>query len=72
VADAREKILRNLQKNQNRLSDDVAAGAHPAEPPDFAQLVDGVELVAPVSVIDRAGGEVVCADITTWITPRMR
>ena len=31
--------------------------------------VDGIELVVPVSVIDRAGVEVVHADITTWVTP---
>jgi acyl-coenzyme A thioesterase PaaI-like protein len=39
------------------------------DPPDFAQIVDGVELVVPVSVIDQAGAEVVHADITTWVTP---
>lgn len=43
------------------------------EPPDFAQLPeeqrDGFELVVPVSVTDRAGTEVVHADITTWVTP---
>jgi hypothetical protein len=64
VADAREKIVQNLQKNQNRISHDVAAGAGPAKPPDFAQLVDGVEMVVPVSVIDRAGAEVVRAEST--------
>jgi hypothetical protein len=70
VADAREKILQNLQKNQNRLSDDVAAGGGPAKPPDFAQLVGGVELALPVSVIDRAGAEVVRAEITTVTSAR--
>ncbi len=39
------------------------------EPPDFSRITDGVELVVPVSVTDRAGIEVVHADITTWVTP---
>ena len=39
------------------------------DPPDFAAIVDGVELVVPVSVTDRSGVEVVHADITTWVTP---
>jgi hypothetical protein len=72
VADAREKILQNLQQNQNRISHNAAEGAGPAKPPDFAQLVDGVEMVVPVSVIDRAGAEVVRAESTTWVTPNMR
>jgi acyl-coenzyme A thioesterase PaaI-like protein len=40
------------------------------EPPDFSSMGDGTELVVPVSVRDRAGTEVVHADITTWVTPR--
>src|SRR6201991_322422 len=39
------------------------------DPPDFAQITDGVELVVPVTVTDRHGTEVVHADITTWVTP---
>ena len=39
------------------------------DPPDFAAITDGVELVVPVSVFDMAGTEVVHADITTWVTP---
>jgi hypothetical protein len=39
------------------------------EPPDFTSITDGAELVVPVSVVDRAGTEVVHADITTWVTP---
>jgi hypothetical protein len=39
------------------------------DPPDFAQITDGVEVVVPVSVTDRGGAEVVHADITTWVTP---
>jgi len=39
------------------------------EPPDFTSIAEGTELVVPVSVIDRAGNEVVHADITTWVTP---
>ncbi|MEU0495288.1 hotdog fold domain-containing protein [Mycobacterium sp. NPDC006124] len=39
------------------------------EPPDFGTIVEGTELVVPVSVTDRRGVEVVHADITTWVTP---
>jgi Domain of unknown function (DUF4442) len=39
------------------------------DPPDFAQITAGVEVVVPVRVTDRGGIEVVHADITTWITP---
>jgi acyl-coenzyme A thioesterase PaaI-like protein len=39
------------------------------DPPDFSELTEGVELVVPVSIIDRSGTEVVHADITTWVTP---
>ena len=39
------------------------------EPPDFSAITDGVELTIPVSVTDRAGSEVVHADITCWVTP---
>ena len=39
------------------------------DPPDFAQITEGVELVVPVSVTDRSGVEVVHAEITTWVTP---
>jgi Domain of unknown function (DUF4442) len=39
------------------------------DPPDFTQIVAGVELVVPVTVTDRSGAEVVHADITTWVTP---
>jgi hypothetical protein len=38
------------------------------DPPDFS-ITDGTELVVAVSVTDRAGTEVVHADITTWVTP---
>jgi hypothetical protein len=37
-------------------------------PPDFDSITDGAELVVPVSVVDRAGTEVVHADITCWVT----
>ncbi len=39
--------------------------------PDFAAVgtgADGLEVVVPVSVLDRAGTEVVHADITCWVT----
>jgi acyl-coenzyme A thioesterase PaaI-like protein len=39
------------------------------DPPDFAHITDGVDIVVPVSVTDRSGNEVVHADITTWVTP---
>jgi acyl-coenzyme A thioesterase PaaI-like protein len=39
------------------------------DPPDFAAITEGVELVVPVSVYDKSGTEVVHADITTWVTP---
>jgi hypothetical protein len=39
------------------------------EPPDFDSITDGVELVVPVSVVDKSGTEVVHADITCWVTP---
>ena len=39
------------------------------DPPDFSAITDGVEVVIPVSVTDKAGTEVVHADITCWVTP---
>lgn len=36
---------------------------------DFSTITDGVELTVPVSVTDKAGTEVVHADITCWVTP---
>ena len=36
--------------------------------PDFAAITEGAEVVVPVSVTDRAGTEVVHADITCWVT----
>lgn len=39
------------------------------DPPDFAAITTGVELIVPVRVTDRTGTEVVHADITTWVTP---
>lgn len=38
------------------------------DPPDFDAIVDGVDIVVPVSVTDRSGVEVVHAEITTWVT----
>jgi acyl-coenzyme A thioesterase PaaI-like protein len=38
------------------------------DPPDFAAITEGIELVVPVSVTDRHGVEVVHADITTLVT----
>jgi len=39
------------------------------DPPNFTAIIEGVDLVVPVSVTDRSGTEVVHADITTWVTP---
>nr|WP_198344581.1 hotdog fold domain-containing protein [Mycobacterium dioxanotrophicus] len=39
------------------------------DPPDFALITEGVDVVIPVSITDRRGVEVVHADITTWVTP---
>ena len=39
------------------------------DPPDFISIVDGTEIVVPVSVVDKSGTEVVHADITCWVTP---
>jgi acyl-coenzyme A thioesterase PaaI-like protein len=39
------------------------------DPPEFAAIIEGIELVVPVSVFDKAGTEVVHAEITTWVTP---
>jgi acyl-coenzyme A thioesterase PaaI-like protein len=37
--------------------------------PDFDAITDGVDVVVPVSVLDRNGVAVVRADITCWVTP---
>jgi hypothetical protein len=42
------------------------------EPPDFASITEGTEVVVPVSVPDRAGVEVAHAEITTWVTLNSR
>ena len=39
------------------------------QPPAFASITDGAEVVVPVSVVDRSGTEVVHVDITCWVTP---
>jgi acyl-coenzyme A thioesterase PaaI-like protein len=38
------------------------------DPPDFSSITEGVEIVVPVSVVDKSGLEVVHADITCWVT----
>lgn len=38
-------------------------------PPDFGAITEGTDVVVAVSITDRAGTEVVRADITTWVTP---
>lgn len=40
------------------------------ELPDFTAITEGAELVVPISVVDKAGVEVVRARITTWVTPK--
>ncbi|WP_241472205.1 hotdog fold domain-containing protein [Mycolicibacterium neoaurum] len=42
------------------------------DPPDFATITDGAEIVVPVRITDRSGAEVVHAEITTWVTPAGR
>ena len=39
------------------------------EPPNFASITEGTEIVVGVQVVDRTGAEVVHADITCWVTP---
>ena len=39
------------------------------DPPDFEAITDGAEVAVPISVYDRHGTEVFCAEITTWVTP---
>ncbi|MGW0042939.1 hotdog fold domain-containing protein [Rhodococcus sp. NPDC003348] len=38
--------------------------------PDFAAITEGADLVVPVFIRDKAGTEVVHADITVWVTPK--
>src|SRR4029079_14885780 len=42
------------------------------DPPEFTSITDGAEIVVPVGVVDKAGVEVVHADITCWVTPAQR
>lgn len=39
------------------------------DPPDFAAITQGAEVVIPISAYDRFGTEVFHAEITTWVTP---
>lgn len=55
-----------LAKAETRLH----ATAHLAEPPDFATITEGTEVVVPIAIRDNRGAEVVHAEITTWVTPR--
>ena len=56
--------VQNLQKATTSLRAQARL-----DPPDFAAITDGAEVVIPVSVTDKAGTEVVHADITCWVTP---
>ncbi|NRI69537.1 DUF4442 domain-containing protein [Rhodococcus sp. MS16] len=38
--------------------------------PDFSAIAAGTELVVPITIVDRAGQEVVRAEITTWVTKK--
>ncbi|MFL6082723.1 MAG: hypothetical protein ACJ74F_05845 [Mycobacterium sp.] len=38
------------------------------DPPNFTSISEGAEIVVPASVVDKAGTEVVHADITCWVT----
>jgi hypothetical protein len=58
-----------VQRRRNRDGHDDggrSADESPLDPPDFASISDGTEVVVPVSVIDKSGTEVVHADIT-WV-----
>jgi hypothetical protein len=62
------KEAKIVQINLQKATTGLRAQAR-LEPPDFDSITDGVELVVPVGVVDRAGTEVVHADITCWVTP---
>jgi hypothetical protein len=62
------KEAKIVQINLEKATTSLRAQAR-LDPPDFASITDGTELVVPVSVIDRTGTEVIHADITTWVTP---
>jgi hypothetical protein len=57
-----------VQINLQKATTGLRAQAR-VDPPDFDSITEGVELVVPVGVVDRAGTEVVHADITCWVTP---
>jgi acyl-coenzyme A thioesterase PaaI-like protein len=48
----------------------LRAEARIAELPDFAAITEGADFTVPVHIRDKAGTEVVRAQITTWVTPR--
>ena len=62
------KGAKSVQINLEKATTGLRAQAR-LEPPDFDSITDGVELVVPVSVVDKSGAEVVHADITCWVTP---
>ena len=62
------KGAKNVRINLQKATTSLRAKAR-LEPPDFDSITDGVELVVPVSVVDKSGTEVVHADITCWVTP---
>ena len=51
------------------LCDGAAVNKPTADEGDFDSVTAGFDLVAPVSVTDRQGPEIVGADTTTWVTP---
>jgi Domain of unknown function (DUF4442) len=63
------KGAKNVQINLEKATTSLRAQARLDPSPDFHAITDGVDVVVPVSVIDRAGTEVVHADITCWVTP---
>lgn len=60
----KEMTVRYLTKATSSLT----AVAELTEIPDFDAVTDGVDLTIPVSIRDKAGIEVVHADITVWIS----
>lgn len=60
----KEMTVRYLTKATSSLT----AVAELTDLPDFDAIDDGTDVVIPVSITDRAGTEVVHADITVWIS----
>jgi hypothetical protein len=62
------KEAKIVQINLEKATTSLRAQAR-LDPPNFISIVDGTEIVVPVSVVDKSGTEVAHADITCWVTP---